>query len=94
MIEKIDTYRDGGTIIIKMWTLNPLFAKHVDECHKVEICVDRRIHTATRDKWFIGYPGVGNMIDSDEIIKLICDELRAYRDHILKMVETIIPTPI
>ena len=69
-IEKIDSYRDGGTIIIQ-----------TDEG---DYCIDDRIRSKTVGKIFIGYPEDDNSnLDNfqDEMKSIILNSLEEFKSY-------------
>lgn len=95
MVKEIDLYRDGGTISIRCTIPFPFVEKYGLTKNVVEICIDHRMHSTTKGKWFLGYPEMGVDIDKDAELKgLLTKRLREYQTHINSLVEKAVPLPI
>jgi hypothetical protein len=73
IIQKFDTYRDGGTIEI--------------ETNEGIFCFDNRINSITKGKLYNGYPKKdnSNLIENSEDLELkLIEGLEKYRDIIVE----------
>lgn len=97
IIEKIDSYMDGGTIAIKCRMRIP--GKEVPWLEgkgstQIEICVDKRIGNKGRCEpslWF-GYPGAAGSqrIEDEEIIDYITKKLAEHKERTTSMLDEFI----
>lgn len=74
IIKEITSYRDGGTISIKVNTGAPQIPPRPDE-----YCIDRRIGSTTKGKLFAGYPAKGTEIVDKEFIQALSQTVQEHQ---------------
>ena len=81
MIERITTYRDGGTLSIhvkRLYITETLDGKLIEHANFTgEVCMDRRMqHRDTHGTFWYGHPDTGGQIENPVVLKHIETELR------------------
>ena len=84
-LKKIDTYLDGGTIVIKcVMSVRWKEVKWLEDRQgqEIEICIDGRLGNLPPKFWF-GYPGKEDSepIEDEDIIDYIIDKVTEYKKY-------------
>lgn len=79
LIERLDRYRDGGTISVKCFR----YLGQNNTSQELQICLDNRIGSDSKGKLWLGYPG---KTDSAEItdegtISHIIEKLKKHKER-------------
>lgn len=79
LIERLDRYRDGGTISVKCFG----YLGQNEKSQELQICLDKRAGADPTGKLWIGYPGKADSVEitDEETISHIIEELREYKER-------------